>query len=222
MLILYAIAGTTLRDKAVHLLYCRLLLYPGEWPTYEKQVQRIIKKELREGIDYTWDNKNRVMNEAQALRFVTQNASIRRYFLKVMADRPNEVEEHFHALDRKLFAGHHNMKQDAIQGEERSADIGTSSYTEEEILNGRIVDVYAKRVLLDMLTDTSADTLYAYFGIDRKAYTRAYLEYKGLKEIVDYYGISELRYKLARPSIYYPLDGDGEAVGGDENEDDIE
>ena len=200
-----------------------VILYPGEWPTYDKKIQRVIKTELTDGVDYTWDKKNRVMSEAHALRFVTQNASIRRYFLKVMADRPDEVEKHFHDLDREFIARQYDVEHNGEQGEERTTDTSTSSFTDEDILSGRIVDDYAKRILLDMLADTSADTLYDYFGIDREAFAQAYMEYMGLNEVMDFYGMAELRYKLARPSIYYALDRDGEVAGEgkDKDEDSI-
>ena len=189
-----------------------VILHTGFWSTYDKKVQRVIKEELRENVDYFWQNGNRVMNEAQALRFVTQNASIRRYFLKVMADRPDEVKKHFHDLDRELVARQYDMEQDAEQGEECPADTGATSSTEEEILSGRIVDDYAKRILLDMLADTSADTLYDYFGIDREAFTKAYLEYKRRLKGEQFIGMSKLCYKLARPTIYYALEQAGEDV----------
>ena len=196
-----------------------VILYPGYWSTYDKKIQRVIKEELRDGIDYTWDGKNRVMSEAQALRFVTQNASIRRYFLRVMAEKPEELEKHFADLDIQLIEQHN--EQHGEQNEEDSSGTGAASFTDEYILSGRIVDDFTKRILLDMLADTSADTLYDYFGIDREAFTKAYMEYMGLNEVMDFCGMSELRYKLARPSIYYPIDKDSETVGGNKNMDNI-
>lgn len=196
-----------------------VILYTGDWPRFDKKIQRVIKEELCENVDYFWQNGNRVMNEAQALRFVTQNASIRKYFLKVMADNPREIEKYFHDLDGQLLARQFDTEQDAEQGEERPADTGATSSTEEDILSGRIVGDYAKRILLDMLADTSADALYDYFGIDREAFTSAYLEYKRRLRDWEFIGVSELRYKLARPTIYYALQQADDH--GDESEDEI-
>ena len=205
-----------------------IILYPGNWDVYGKQVRRIVEKDLKEGVDYSIRGSIRYMTRAQALRFVTSNDSLRKYFLRVM-DKYNDNEESrrkyqeiFDAEDDELAAISAEEAQreeddgqriEPVRGiqEERPLIFNEEArlYEEDELLIKQEVDKAAMKALLNMFADQGAATLYDYFGIDRDKFTQAYAEYKArCRNIVnggDFRGLSERRFKLQRPTIYYHI-----------------
>lgn len=204
-----------------------IILYPGNWDTYRRQVRRIIDSDLKKDVDYSEEDSVRCMTQAQALRFVTTNDSLRKYFLRVM-DQYNETEEgkrllreRFKSEDDKLAV---IFAEEAERGEREIRQriepvVGTQGrqgfnfeeaerlYEEDELLSEQEVDKAATKALFSMFAEQGADVLFDYFGIDREKFAQAYVEYKALcRNVVnggDFRGLSERRYKLQRPTIYY-------------------
>lgn len=181
-----------------------VILYDGDRANHIKKIQRVFESELREGIDYTREGKDRVMTEAQAFRFVTTNASIRSYFLDRMDDYPDAISDHFHKMDVELIATRFDNMPDASWTSFDKKDIAYDAELEElERYRTTTTQDIGKRILLDMLASISTDALYDYFEIDRQCFIDAYRLYKVLLAVDEPYGVSELRYKLQRPTIYF-------------------